>query len=251
MLAETAVGTAAILWLTGLWGRVKRGFFILTTSTALGFALLAAYSAAVADAPAAGGARAAVLWASVTSALLGLSLAALVLRLLPAARIFGLMSLPAGAGTLFQLATLGDRATALALIDLIAGAAFMGAVTAGLLLGHWYLVDRRLAREHIKRLAAVLLVSIVVETVALASGGTRGGIDPTGGFGPLITATGGQIWLVIVLGMVALTALLAVLIRMTLAEDRPRSVQAATGFFYLAVMSAFTAEMAAKVRFLG
>ncbi|HEX9823206.1 MAG TPA: hypothetical protein VGB51_02285 [Actinomycetota bacterium] len=250
VLAETAVGTAAVTWLTGLWGNVKRGFFILTTVTALGCALLAAFSAAVAGRAGPGGARAAVVWGSVVSALLALSLVSLVLRQLPAARLFGLLSLPAGAVLLFGLATLGDRATALAAIDLVAGAAFMGAVMGGLLLGHWYLVDRRLARSHIKRLALILLGSIVVEAAVLAAGGTRGGIAPTGGFGPLITATGGSVWLVLVLGMVALTALLAVLIKMTLAEDRPRSVQAATGFFYLAVITAFTAELAAKVRFL-
>jgi hypothetical protein len=31
---------------------------------------------------------------------------------------------------------------------------------------------------------------------------------------------------------------------------RPAAVQSATGFFYLAVITAFTAELAAKVRFL-
>jgi hypothetical protein len=32
--------------------------------------------------------------------------------------------------------------------------------------------------------------------------------------------------------------------------ERPQAVQAATGFFYLAVITAFTAEVAAKVGFL-
>jgi hypothetical protein len=51
--------------------------------------------------------------------------------------------------------------------------------------------------------------------------------------------------------MAAATALIAVLIRASLRGTRARAVQAATGFFYLAVITAFTAEMAAKIGFLG
>lgn len=251
VLAETAAGSAAVMWLMPLWGRVKRGFFILTTSSALGLALLATYAAAVAHSPAHGGARAVVLWGSIASVAMGLSLAALILRRLEPARLLGYASVAAAAVVLLALARLGDRATAFDLADLIAGAAFMGAVTVGLLLGHWYLVDRGLPRDHIRQIAGVLIGAVVLEAVAVAAGGTRGGIDPTGGFGPLITSTGGQIWLILVLGMVALTALLSVMIWLTLREPRPRAVQAATGFFYLAVIAAFTAELAARVRFLG
>jgi hypothetical protein len=50
--------------------------------------------------------------------------------------------------------------------------------------------------------------------------------------------------------MVATTALIAVMIRLTLRGERSSAVQAATGFFYLAVITALTAEFAAKVRFL-
>jgi hypothetical protein len=50
--------------------------------------------------------------------------------------------------------------------------------------------------------------------------------------------------------MVGTTALIAVMIRLTLKGDRPSAVQSATGFFYLAVVTAFTAEVAVKVRFL-
>jgi hypothetical protein len=69
------------------------------------------------------------------------------------------------------------------------------------------------------------------------------------GFSPILFVGGLTTWLA--LGMVACTALIGVLIRQSLKTPRPRAVQAATGFFYLAVITAFTAEMAAKVRFLG
>jgi hypothetical protein len=50
--------------------------------------------------------------------------------------------------------------------------------------------------------------------------------------------------------MVATTALIAVFIKATLRGTRPSAVQSATGFFYLAVITAFTAELAAKVKFI-
>jgi hypothetical protein len=50
--------------------------------------------------------------------------------------------------------------------------------------------------------------------------------------------------------MVAATGLIAVMIRATLKGTRASAVQSATGFFYLAVITALTAEFAAKVTFL-
>jgi hypothetical protein len=55
----------------------------------------------------------------------------------------------------------------------------------------------------------------------------------------------------VALGMAAATATIAVLIVATLRGTESRAVQAATGFFYIAVITAFAAEMAAKVRLLG
>jgi hypothetical protein len=65
---------------------------------------------------------------------------------------------------------------------------------------------------------------------------------------PLLTVAGNATW--IAFGMVACTGLIAAFIRVTLRGTRPTAVQSATGFFYLAVITAFTAELAAKVRFL-
>jgi len=78
-----------------------------------------------------------------------------------------------------------------------------------------------------------------------------GGFGPTKAspdFNPLLTSAGLASW--IALGMVAATALIAGLIRAALRGTRASAVQAATGFFYLAVITAITAEFAAKVRFL-
>jgi hypothetical protein len=63
-----------------------------------------------------------------------------------------------------------------------------------------------------------------------------------------LTSAGLASWVAI--GMTATTALIAVMIRLTLKGSRATAVQAATGFFYLAVITAFAGDLAAKVRFL-
>jgi hypothetical protein len=229
---------------------VKRGFFILTEATTLACVLLATLAvSSAAVSPASDPVRLAVVLASATSVLIGLSLAALVLRLDGPGRVLGLVALPVAAATLVALARVAGEGFLPALLQLVAGAAFMGAVTDGLLLGHWYLVDRGLARDHIRRFATLLIGAVVVEAVVVAALGFAGDPAPAEGFSPLLGIAGLATWLA--LGMVACTALIAVLIRASLRSDRSRAVQAATGFFYLAVITAFTAELAANVGFLG
>ena len=65
---------------------------------------------------------------------------------------------------------------------------------------------------------------------------------------PLLSISGSAS--LIAIGMVACTGLIAVFIRLTLRGTRPAAVQSATGFFYLAVITAFVAELAAKIKFL-
>ena len=92
---------------------------------------------------------------------------------------------------------------------------------------------------------AVIVVGL--ETAALLIGGF-GPTEASAEFNPLLTSAGLASW--IALGMVAATALIAVMIRATLKGTRSSAVQSATGFFYLAVITALTAEFAAKVTFL-
>ena len=127
------------------------------------------------------------------------------------------------------------------------GAAFLGAVIDGLLLGHWYLTDRGLTRTPINRTTNLLFVGVGLETAALLIGGF-GPTEASEQFNPLLTSAGLASW--IALGMVGATGLIAVMIRATLKGTRSSAVQSATGFFYLAVITALTAEFAAKVTFL-
>jgi hypothetical protein len=251
VLAETAAGGTALLWLGRLWGRVRRGFFVLTGLAVLACALLATLAATSATTtPVDEAVRLAVLLCAVTAVVLGLSAAALILRLDGAGRALGLLGIPAAAAMLGGFATVAGSAFAPALLQLLAGAVFLGAVLDGLLLGHWYLTDRRLPREHIRRLSLVLLVAVALEGAAVAVlGFGTGEAADISGFSPLLGVAGLTAWLA--LGMVVCTALIAVLIRASLGGQSARAVQGATGFFYLAVITALTAEMAAKVGFLG
>jgi hypothetical protein len=247
VLAETAAGGTALLWLTGLWGRVKRGYFILTEAVILACAILVVLTISGAV-PAGEPGRTAVLLSSVSAGVLALSLAALVLRRTAIGRVLGIAAVPVSVAALVGLARLAGPSLPVALLHLLAGAAFMGAVTDGLLLGHWYLTDRRLPREHIQRFATLLIAAVVLEAVAVLALGF-GPTETAAQINPFLSIAGLATWLA--LGMVACTALIAILIRSALRSPRTRAVQAATGFFYLAVITAFTAEMAAKIRFLG
>jgi len=115
------------------------------------------------------------------------------------------------------------------------------------LLGHWYLTDRGLTRKPINRMTVLLFVGVGLEAAALLLGGF-GPTEASSEFNPLLTSAGLASW--IALGMVAATGLIAVMIRATLRGTRASAVQSATGFFYLAVITALTAEFAAKVTFL-
>jgi hypothetical protein len=157
------------------------------------------------------------------------------------------LSLPTAVGLLVALAGTSDHSRAVAVLQLLAGAAFLGVVFDGLLLGHWYLTDRGLSRRPINRFALALIVAVVLEAAAVTAGGF-GPVASGPSFNPLLTREGLASWVSI--GMVGTTALIAVMIRLTLKGARATAVQAATGFFYLAVVTAFAGDLAAKVRFL-
>lgn len=252
VLAETAAGGAGFLFLTPLWGEVRRGFFYLTGAIVLVLTLSAAGAAAGAydDATAAKG-RVAVTLAVVLAVATLLWLGLVRFRLHRAGRALGIATVPLAVAMLFAFARTTDESMSLSLFQLLAGAVFTGAVLDGLLLGHWYLTDRRLTRGPINRMAWLLVASVVLEAAAVITGAIGAPDRPgraSSSLNPLLTVAGSATWIAI--GMVACTGLIAVFIQLTLRGTRPTAVQSATGFFYLAVVTAFTAELAAKVRFL-
>jgi hypothetical protein len=247
VLAETVAGGLALLFFTPLWGEVRRGFFTLTGSVllVLAGATWASVAAGVVERSAAG-TWSLRLSAAVTIALL-LHVGLMLTRRPVPARAFGFVAAGLSGLLLVAMAGTAEGSSIVALLQLLAGAAFLGAVMDGLLLGHWYLTDRGLTRTPINRTTNLLLLGVVLEAVALVLGGF-GPTRASSEFNPLLTSAGLASW--IALGMVATTALIGVMIRLTLRGPRSSAVQAATGFFYLAVITAMTAEFAAKVRFL-
>ena len=247
VLAETVSGGLFLLFVTPLWNEVKRGFFTLTGCVllALSFATWGAAAAGVVTGSDAGA------WSlRLSAALAFVNLVWVVLMFAKrhaAARAVGIASVPLGIAVLAAMAGTAEGTWLVAFLQLLAGAAFLGAVIDGLLLGHWYLTDRGLTRTPINRMTNLLIAGVVLQAVALLVGGF-GPTEPSPEFNPLLTSAGLASW--IALGMVGATALIAVLIRVTLKGTRSTAVQSATGFFYLAVITALTAEFAAKVRFL-
>ncbi|MEO8501823.1 MAG: hypothetical protein ABI565_12970, partial [Vicinamibacteria bacterium] len=170
----------------------------------------------------------------------------LFVRRFVAARVVGLLSAPLSIGALVAMSPLSRQGSALGAFQLLAGAAFLGAVVDGLMLGHWYLTDRGLSRTPINRYANILVGTVALEVAAVISGGFNG-TGSSQSFNPLLTAGGLAPWIAV--GMVGTTLLIAVMVKAALRGERGSAVQSATGFYYLAVVTAFTAEVAVKTRF--
>jgi hypothetical protein len=247
VLAEAVAGSLAFLWLSPIWHEVKRSYFRLNGAifTALAAATwLSARAGQVEGSQAGAWSVRMSLAATLTIALwTGLAFA----KRDAAARVIGFVSVVVALGMLVAMAFTGRQAFPVALFQLLAGAAFLGTVTDGLMLGHWYLTDRGLGREPINRFTNWMLIAVVVEAIAVISGGF-GSVGENESFNPLLTAGALAPW--IALGMVASTGLIGLLTRAALKGTRASAVQSATGFYYLAVVTAFTAEVAVKTRFL-
>ena len=253
VLAETAAGAATLLFLQPLWNEVRRGFFFLTGGIVLALAGASGGAAAVGyDAAHATQGRLAVILSIALAVGTGLWLAVLVARAALPARLLGLATIPLAAAMLLAFARLADEPLLVSFFQLLAGALFTGAVIDGLLLGHWYLTDRKLTRGPINRMSVLLIGAVALEAVAVIVGGFGQSNQPGGpasaSLNPLLTLAGNATW--IAFGMAVITGLIAAFIRLALRGTRPTAVQGATGFFYLAVITAFTGELAAKVRFL-
>ncbi|MEX2275862.1 MAG: hypothetical protein WEA10_09925 [Actinomycetota bacterium] len=250
VLAQTVAGSAALLWATPLWGEVKRGFFTLTGSILFVLAILTWFTASSGRIPGDEAGDWIVRLAAANTIVTLLWLVLLIARKHAPARLVGILGAAVAIGVLIPIAIAARQGAAVAMFQLLAGAWFLGAVVDGLLLGHWYLTDRGLTRVPINRYTNVLIGGVVAEGLAVLAAFLTGGFEDVSAsatpFNPLTVQLAG--W--IALGMVGATALVAIFVRLTLKGERASAVQAATGFFYLAVMTAFIAEVAVKTQYL-
>lgn len=118
----------------------------------------------------------------------------------------------------------------------LAGGFFLGAVSHGMILGHWYLNQPRLPIEPLKGATSLLIASIGAATaVGVVYRSELLGAQVPGGILPFSSSGYWWAWLVLIAG----TGVLALMIRSTVWI---RSTQSATGLLYLTMIPAMGAQ---------
>lgn len=267
VLAMTATGGSVLLWLAPTWGKVRHGYEILTGST---IALLAwgawgsmrnpVRSLEGTDQAASGDLT---LWLLLALAIVtALATVALIVKLPPViARVLGVLATAAGVAAFVPIAMIraaqgGAGGVTQGIVELLLGATLLGAIWVGMILGHWYLVERRLSNRYMVWVAwtNVAAIGAGLGSVLLSVRNPAPCGALTGPefeqcilmFAPILRI--GSMTVILGLGVLALVALIAGF-NVKLAREGGRSIQASTGMFYLAVILAPAVEFAAKVRF--
>jgi hypothetical protein len=130
---------------------------------------------------------------------------------------------------------------ALAVARFVVGAAFLGAVTDAMLLGHWYLVQPGLPRAPLNELVRwvgyltgpIIALYLVPPGMVSVLNGT---VDD--GWGGLL----GWFWVACAVTTVGLV----IVTRLALRERQYSAVMAATGLLYLAILTAFGTDLVAR-----
>ncbi len=146
-----------------------------------------------------------------------------------------------GVVALAAAAVAGGGPFLLGFARLVCGAAFLGAVTDAMLLGHSYLTQPGLSREPLKQLVRINAWIWPVETLLLClpDGMVQvlsGSIDD-GSNGLL-----GWIWIVSTIS----TIVLLIVVQAALRERWYSAVMAATGLLYLAILTGFGQDLVAR-----
>ncbi|HET9442308.1 MAG TPA: hypothetical protein VFO65_03225 [Acidimicrobiales bacterium] len=138
-------------------------------------------------------------------------------------------------------ASAGDGSVLVAVLRTVTGAAFLGAISDAMLLGHWYLVQPGLGRGPLNELNrwVMLVWPFEVAFLLLPTGMLSvlsGRIDD--GYDGLL----GWFWI----ACAVTTIVLAVVTRAALKERTYSAVMAATGLLYLAILTAFGTDLVAR-----
>jgi hypothetical protein len=272
VLLQWAVGGLVFLWVTGRrrevglgYGWLLRGVYALLALGAFGIgaftghrsagrstcALLVALAALAALAVSVARRRAGVAGQRALAERRTARVAAMTgIERAPAARDVDAKEFPAALdllapvvgviGLLFAAHADGGPA-ALAVLRTLVGAAFLGAVTDAMLLGHWYLVQPGLSRGPLNELVTWTMVICPAEITAM--------LLPTGmvsvwtgrindGWG----GTLGWFWA----ACAVTTFVLCFVTRKALEERSYSAVMAATGLLYLALLTAFGTDLVAR-----
>jgi len=267
VLAMTAIGGSALVWLAPTWGKVRHGYEILSGAT-VALLLWGAWAAlrgpvdTLEDAAAAASGQLALTLLLAATLLTAAAVILLAVKAPPLiARVLGIGATVAGIASFWPVAEIralggGAGGTVQGFVELLLGSGLMGGIWVGMILGHWYLVERRLSNRYMVWMAWANVGAIVaglgsvllsarnpvpcegLEGAAFAQCATT--------FAPILRI--GSMTVILGLGVLALLALIAGF-NVKLAKEGGRSIQASTGMFYLAVILAPAVEFAAKVRF--
>ena len=159
-----------------------------------------------------------------------------ILDLVPVA--IGVIGLIAAA---LDAAPNGGGNTVVSLLRTVSGAAFLGAISDAMLLGHWYLTQPGLPRRLLNELVDTLVWIWPIEVVVM--------LLPTGMFsvwtGAVDDGWGGTLgwfW-----AASAITTIVLIMVTKAALREREYSaVMAATGLLYLAILTAFGTDLVAR-----
>ena len=131
--------------------------------------------------------------------------------------------------------------TVVSLLRVLAGAAFLGAVSDAMLLGHWYLTQpglpRRLLNELVDALAWVWPIEVFAMLLPTGMVSVWTGAVDDGWGGTL-----GWFW-----GACAVSTIVLIYVTKAALREREYSaVMAATGLLYLAILTAFGTDLVAR-----
>ena len=267
VLAMSAVGASVLTWTRPTFGLVRSGYEMLvgTIVALLGWGAAAAFATPVARVLESDPTSPVAATRPLLYAFAGLTALAVVLRALRftpvVPRALGLAATGVGLGAMWPLAVLraeagGAGGVVQGVVELLLGTALLGAILFGMLLGHWYLVERRLTNRPMVTIAwinaAVIAAGLASVLLSWRNPAPCEGLDGAAFqqcsllFAPILRI--GSMTIVLGLGVLSLLALIAGF-NIKLAREGGRSIQAATGMYYLAVILAPAVEFAAKVRF--
>jgi hypothetical protein len=242
VLLEWTVGWVAVSSWSQSWNVVKRGHFRITAWGCLILGILSGFSI-FASLRSAGD-------VSTTEALVIAGGVLLVLYLLVQYSNTDLPGVVVGSAIglfgiylMFDVAVyLGTWPRLLATLHLIVGALLLGGVTNGMMLGHWYLNQPGLKPWALARLTSMSLVACaaslglgLVTVGSLASASTEGAALGIPGFGQDFGVFFYAIWVT----LVGFTGAVAWMARRCI---QIKSIQSATGLYYVAILTAGVAE---------
>jgi hypothetical protein len=159
------------------------------------------------------------------------------LALAAAGSLAGLVAL----GFLAQVFSLPTWGFALTYASLILGALAVGAVSMGMMLGHWYLVTPRLSEQPLRELTGFLLIVLVVQGVLIA-GALALPHDTINGSVDTPILENPFFWMRVGFGL----AFPALLVWMAYDSSGVHAMQSATGLLYIAMALVLCGEVVGK-----